>query len=124
MTEVFFTAPKVIQINGVDIEVKTVVIKNLAKFVELAVPVFNKLQSGDLLSVVLNHLDSIIGMVLLTTNANKEWLMELDTASVLQLINEMVQVNLDFFTHRLAPQITALSKTIQAGHQLSAGLNG
>ena len=28
MTEVFFTAPKVIHINCVDIEVKTVVIKN------------------------------------------------------------------------------------------------
>ncbi len=116
----FFPTPTVITIRDRKIEIKPIPVKNLSKVAKLVSPIISEIGSGSVsLSTIIENADNIIELSSLVCNIDKEWVGELDASELLQIIMPVVEVNIDFFVHKMAPELEKVAQRISQIGQTS-----
>lgn len=69
----------------------------------------------DLMKLVGDHGEEVTDIIVVATGKPKTWVDELDLVNVLQLAAAIMQVNRDFFSQKLAPQLRELAARLSSG---------
>ena len=69
----------------------------------------------DLMKLVGDNGEEITDIIVVATGKPREWVDALDLTSVLPLAAAILQVNRDFFSQKLAPQLQALAVKLSSG---------
>lgn len=99
------------------IEVSPVRIGQLAPFmraINSLLPAFEDEGDLDLGELVIRHADSVIDGLAVAVNVDRRFVEALDLADAVALFGAVVEVNADFFTHRLRPIIESVAAKIMA----------
>lgn len=119
-----------VKFNGEEIKVSPIRMGKLQAFTAAVKPIAFELMgalegSADWLSIVERHADKLIDAVHIATGVPRETLNDCDPAEFIQLATAVIQVNTDFFVHRLLPTVRVaverLTKTVKAGQQSFKG---
>ena len=69
----------------------------------------------DLMKLVGDHGEEVTDIIVVAIGKPKDWVDELDLVNVLQLAAAIMQVNRDFFSQKLAPQLRELAARLSSG---------
>lgn len=94
-------------IGGKNVTVAPLKIKQLPAFTRAIGPAAHALFSGDMLGAVAAHGEAIITAVAVATGEDEAWLGDLDADEFLLLAGDVLEVNADFFAHRVTPTLNA-----------------
>ena len=99
------------------IEVSAIRMGRLAPFMRAIngiLPAFAGEGELDLAALVIMHADAVIDGLAVAVDVERRLIESLDLADVILLLGAVVEVNADFFTHRLRPAIEQASTKIVA----------
>lgn len=106
-------------ICGKNVTVAPLKVRQIPPFLRAAGPAAQALFMGDLAGALAVHGESLIHALAVATGEPADWLGELAADEFLTLLGEVVEVNADFFAHRVSPALTAtvdkLSQALTAG---------
>jgi len=106
-----YTVPtKKLNINGKEITIQPLVLRQIPEFKNNCMLFINALNDFDAL---INNLPALISAVAVSCDIDKQFLEELDLATFLEIINNILEVNSDFLESRMMPLLTDLTKIIQ-----------
>jgi len=77
-------------------------------------PLFNDPEKLDVQRLVIEHTDAIVMALAVALNTDREMIEELDLADLVVAVTAVVEVNADFFTQRLLPELDRAAKKIDA----------
>lgn len=123
-------SPLILEIRGDKIEVHEVLVGQLKPFAAACAPFFKyfeeKSLSGtpfdtpQLIEMFMNFTPDFVEVVSLVTNVDKAWLNRLPPDDFFLIAGKVVEVNMRFFTQRLAPSLVRFAKgLIVTGSTLS-----
>ena len=135
--------PILVSLKNEVLEIKQIRVGQISRALRIAHPFYESLTQAkdsakkskdlgeygfDVYRLVMENTDSIIDMVALLCNKDREWVEELSLDDLIALFSAIVEVNLDFFIQRLLPLLSGLAveigKNIQgkmpAGQALSS----
>lgn len=69
----------------------------------------------DLMKLVADHGDEVTAIIGIATGKSREWVEALALDYVLRLAAAILQVNRDFFSQKLAPELNALAVRLSSG---------
>lgn len=122
--ETLITQPVEIEINGEMLEIKPLTIGQLTRVMKALKPALADI-NGDINITILaaDHGDTLLSAVAAATGKDVAWLDKLQTDDFIRLAGNLLEVNADFFTRRVLPEITAaverIEKTTGVGLTLS-----
>lgn len=119
--ETLFPEPRFATLNGREIEVMPLRVKQLAAFSKAIRPALSLLISGQFALAAEEHFDGLAQAVSIGTGVSVE---ELESAwgdEFVSLLRVVVEGNLDFFVRRLAPALQSLVPVLVAIRPPSAG---
>lgn len=106
-------------IGGKSVAVAPLKVRQIPPFLRAIGPAATQLFSGDLAGALGAHGDELVRAVSVATDQPEAWLGDLDADEFLRLVGEVVEVNADFFAHRVAPVLEAtvskLSRSLTPG---------
>ncbi len=109
--ENFVQEPITVTVRDRDISVKPIKVKHLAKAARLVSPIAADLSTGGLSSLV-NYPDQIIELIALVCDLPPDWIGELDAEEMLRILTPLIQVNMDFFVHKMMPALKELTASL------------
>lgn len=110
----FFVEPVIVKIKDKDISITPLAVKNISKAARAATPLMEAFKSGEVNPLeVFTHADAVIELVAIATGETEEWIGELDAASLLEILTNVVSVNANFFSQSIVPQVTTMMKAVQ-----------
>lgn len=122
----FFAAQRLL-IDGRQITVDPVTVRDLPAFLAAVEPIARELMAGDVLAALAHNADGLIAAVCIGAKVQREWL-DLQTADVLvELAAAVIEVNAHFFAQRVLPavmQATQALENITANQTGSGGTAG
>lgn len=106
-------------IGGKTVTVAPLKVRQIPPFLRAAGPAAGLLFAGDLAGALGLHGEALIEAIAIATHEPADWLGDLDADEFLRLVGEVVEVNADFFAHRVSPALTAtvdrLTSALTAG---------
>ncbi len=99
-------------IGGKHVTVAPLKVRQIPSFTRAIAPVMVHLSSGDMVTAVAVAGDELIRAVAIATDESVEWLGELEADDFIRLASEVLEVNADFFVHRLTPAISRASGSL------------
>lgn len=94
-------------IGGKNVTVAPLKVRQIPPFVRAIGPAFGPVASGDIAAAVGLHGEALIEALAIATGEPADWLGDLDADEFMRLVSEVVEVNADFFVHRIAPMLSA-----------------
>lgn len=127
--------PIIVVVGTENIEIKQIKVGQMTKIMRIAYPFYDKLKAIkdeakknpqkdigiDLFSLVVEHGDSIIDLMAVLTNKDREWAENLELDSLVSLFTAVVEVNLDFFIQRVLPLLSKLVGELNAPEKGTLG---
>jgi len=122
--ETLIPQPVEIEINGETLEIKPLTIGQLTRVMKALKPALADIQGEiNLTMLAVDHGDTLLSAVAAATGMDAAWLDKLPTDDFIRLAGNLLEVNADFFTRRVLPEITAaverIEKTTGVGLTLS-----
>lgn len=102
-------------------EITPVKIKDLPAFLQACEPIFGALASGNLASVLSEHLEELLTVTTIGAGVERSWLEEQTVDVLASLVMGVVEANLDFFVQGLLPRLTAVTEQL---NNVTASLGG
>ena len=99
-------------IGGKNVTVAPLKVRQIPAFTRAITPVMGLLTGGNLLAAVASAGDDLIQAVSIATDEPATWIGDLEADEFLQLAAKVLEVNADFFVHRVAPAMTNASQTL------------
>jgi len=102
--------------------VRPIRVGKLAAFMRAVNDLLPAFESGDvdIKALVMRHTDAIIVGLAVALNTDRELIEELDLADLVVAVTAVVEVNADFFTQRLLPELDLAAKKISAARGLTS----
>src|SRR3569833_248681 len=94
----------------VEIDVRPIRVGKLSAFMKAVnglLPAFNDLDNVDVTALVIGHTDQVIDALAVALDVEHELIEQLDLADLITAVTAVIEVNADFFTHRLRPALEA-----------------
>lgn len=107
--ETYVTEPRRIEIGGKTVTIAPLKVRQIPAFARHVGPAATELFAGNLAGALALHGEGLIAAVAVATGEEAGWIGDLDADEFLRLVGEVVEVNADFFAHRVSP---ALSQTV------------
>lgn len=122
--ETLIPQPVEIEIGGETLEIKPLTIGQLTRVMKAIKPALADIQGEiNLTMLAVDHGDTLLAAVAAATGMDAAWLDKLQTDDFIRLAGNLLEVNTDFFTRRVLPEITAaverIEKTTGVGLTLS-----
>ncbi len=92
-------------IGGEVLHIGPLKVRNIPAFTRAVRPCMAQLGGDDIdwLGLVADHGEKIIAAMAIATGKTDEWVGDLECDDLLRLVQKVMEVNLDFFAHRLMP---------------------
>lgn len=126
--------PRTLTIKGEDVPIGFIKVGKLTAVIEAIKPFAYLLpkagdnpaaQPIDFTSLVLNHTDDVIHLASLLTGKPKSWVEDLDVAELVDIFSAIVEINLDFFIHRVLPSVSkGMGQLANAFYSMAAAKQG
>ena len=69
-------------------------------------PILSEIQDGDILGALAANADSLVAAVAIGSRKDRAWVDELELDDLVALAGAVLEVNADFFVHRVLPGLT------------------
>jgi len=103
----YFPEVRHLLIGGKSVSVAPLKVRQIPPFMRAIGPAAALLFSGDMAGALAWHGEELIQAVAVATGEPAAWLGDLDADEFLRLVGEVVEVNADFFAHRVTPALEA-----------------
>jgi hypothetical protein len=95
------------QIGGKSVNVAPLKVRQIPPFVRALGPAFGPLSHGRIDAAIGLHGEALIEAIAIATGESSDWLGDLDADEFMRLVGDVVEVNADFFVHRVLPTLNA-----------------
>lgn len=110
--DTYINEPTLCLIGGKKISVSPLKVRQIPSFTRAVAPVMGLLTGGDMIAALGIAGDDLVKAVSIATNEPVDWLGDLDADDFVKLASTVLEVNADFFVHRLTPEITRASESL------------
>jgi hypothetical protein len=105
--------PRRVAAGGRTIEVTPIRVRELAAFARAVEPLAQALAQGpDLPRLLAEHTGAVIEAVAVGARVEAAWIEELGLDELIDLAEAVIEVNVDFFAHRLAPRLIRVAARV------------
>jgi len=80
--------------------------RELPGMMKAIAPILGEIQGGDILGALSANADSLVAAVAIGSRKDRAWVDELDLDDLVALAGAVLEVNADFFVHRVLPGLT------------------
>lgn len=117
--ETYIPEARRVEIGGKTVTIAPLKVRQIPAFARHVGPAASLLLDGDIAGAVSEHGEGLITAMAIATGEDAGWIGDLLPDDFLRLVAEVVEVNADFFAHRVSP---ALSQTVERlTHALTTG---
>lgn len=107
-------------IGGKSVTVAPLKVRQIPPFLRAAGPAVSALFAGDLSDALKIHGEELIQAMAVATGEPADWLGGLEADEFLLLVGEVVEINADFFVHRVTPVLNVTAKKLTRALTLGA----
>lgn len=112
---ILYPPPRSVSVGGQRIDVTPIRVRELAAFAAAMRPLAQALADGvELPWLLAEHTGALIATVAVGARVETAWIEGLGLDELLDLAEAVIEVNADFFVHRLAPRLTQSAARISA----------
>lgn len=104
--ETYVYAASLVEAGGKHVAVSPLRVRQIPAFTRAISPIMGPLLAGDMLAAVSVGGEDLVRAIAIATGESEEWLGDLLPDEFIQLAAAVVEVNADFFVHRLAPTLS------------------
>ncbi len=106
--EVLIPQPLAVKAGGKTLSLTPLKVSELSAFSRAVVPIIATLNGNDidLFRLIAEHSDSVIEAVAVAVRESQEWIGELTVGELVLLAAKVIEVNADFFTRGVMPNLT------------------
>ncbi|MDP2786256.1 MAG: hypothetical protein Q8O38_16935 [Sulfurimicrobium sp.] len=111
--ETLFPQPIEIIVAGKSLSILPIKVGKLPAFIRAVAPFFAVFKQGgevDFIVLLADHGDSVLDACAIGSGTDRAFIDDLDPAQLVNIAQLVVEVNMDFFTRRLVPVITAAAR--------------
>ena len=80
--------------------------RELPGMMKAIAPILGEIQGGDILGALSANADSLVAAVAIGSRKDRAWVDDLDLDDLVALAGAVLEVNADFFVHRVLPGLT------------------
>jgi hypothetical protein len=110
--DTYINQPTLCLVGGKTLSVSPLKVRQIPGFTRAISPVMGPLMAGEILTAVAVAGDDLVRAVSIATGEQVEWLGDLDADDFVKLASKVLEVNADFFVHRLTPVISQVSESL------------
>jgi hypothetical protein len=105
--------------------IQPIKVRDLPRFLRAVEPIAAELATGDIAGALLRNVDAVIEATCIGAGVERAWLEEQTPDVLAELAARVLEVNADFFVHRVLPTLTAAADRLtQSAQAASGGTNG
>lgn len=98
--------PLKVDIAGERLCILPIKTRELPGMMRAIAPILGEIQSGDILGALAANADSLVAAVAIGSRKDRAWVDDLDLDDLVALAGAVLEVNADFFVHRVLPGLT------------------
>ena len=98
--------PVKVDIAGERLCILPIKTRELPMMMRAIAPILGEIQSGDILGALAVNADSLVAAVSIGSRKDRAWVDELELDDLVALAGAVLEVNADFFVHRVLPGLT------------------
>ena len=98
--------PLKVDIAGERLSILPIKTRELPPMMRAIAPILGEIQSGDILGALAANADALVAAVSIGSRKDRAWVDELDLDDLVALAGSVLEVNADFFVHRVLPGLT------------------
>jgi hypothetical protein len=108
--ETLIPQPVTLEVAGKTLEILPIKVGRLPAFIRAVAPFLEVFKNGgevNFIPLLANHGEAVLEACAIGANVERAWINDLDPAQLVKIAQVVIEVNVDFFTHQLAPAITS-----------------
>lgn len=98
--------PLRLDVAGERISILPIKTRELPPMMKAVAPILGEIQNGDILGALAANADSLVAAVAIGSRKDRAWVDDLDLDDLVALAGAVLEVNADFFVHRVLPGLT------------------
>ena len=98
--------PLRLDIAGERLSILPIKTRELPVMMKAISPILSEIQDGDILGALAANADALVAAVAIGSRKPREWVDDLDLDDLVELAGSVLEVNADFFVHRVLPGMT------------------
>ena len=98
--------PVRVDIAGERLSILPIKTRELPGMMKAIAPILGEIQSGDILGALATNADPLVAAVSIGSRKDRAWVDELELDDLVALAGAVLEVNADFFVHRVLPGLT------------------
>ena len=98
--------PVRVDIAGERLSILPIKTRELPLMMKAIVPILAEIQDGDIMGALATNADSLVAAVAIGSRKDRAWVDELELDDLVALAGAVLEVNADFFVHRVLPGLT------------------
>lgn len=98
--------PLRLDIAGERLSILPIKTRELPGMMKAIAPILAEIQDGDILGALATNADSLVAAVSIGSRKDRAWVDELELDDLVELAGSVLEVNADFFVHRVLPGLT------------------
>ena len=98
--------PVKVDIAGERLCILPIKTRELPLMMKAIAPILGEIQSGDILGALATNADSLVAAVSIGSRKDRAWVDDLELDDLVALAGAVLEVNADFFVHRVLPGLT------------------
>lgn len=96
-----------------DPKITPVKVRDLPAFLAAIEPIARDLATGDIIAALARNADAVITATAIGAGVERAWLEEQDVDTLVDLAAKVLEVNADFFVHRVLPKLAAAAERVR-----------
>ena len=98
--------PVRVDIAGERLSILPIKTRELPLMMKAIAPILAEIQDGDIMGALATNADSLVAAVAIGSRKDRAWVDELELDDLVALAGAVLEVNADFFVHRVLPGLT------------------
>ena len=98
--------PLRLDIAGERLSILPIKTRELPGMMKVIAPILGEIKGGDILVALSANADSLVAAVAIGSRKDRAWVDDLDLDDLVALAGAVLEVNADFFVHRVLPGLT------------------
>ena len=98
--------PVKVDIAGERLCILPIKTRELPGMMKAIAPILGEIQNGDILGALATNTDSLVAAVSIGSRKDRAWVDDLELDDLVALAGAVLEVNADFFVHRVLPGLT------------------